>query len=67
MIEITLNGKSKHLNNGVSIKGLLSGLDLPGRRVAVEINGEVIPASLHNDTLIKTDDHIEVVTAIGGG
>ncbi len=67
MIEITLNGKSKHLNNGVSIKCLLSGLDLPGRRVAVEINGEVIPASLHNDTLIKTDDHIEVVTAIGGG
>ncbi len=66
MLEIILNGKTENLNI-MSIHELLSKMDLLGKRIAVEINGKVIPRSLHDDTLIKTGDHIEVISAIGGG
>lgn len=46
---------------------LLEHLQLAGRRVAVELNLEIVPRSLYETTLVKEGDAIEVVHAIGGG
>ena len=67
MYKIRLNGELKSLDETVSVSGLLSEMDLLEKRVAVEVNGEVVPKSLHGDTVLKTGDHVEIVTAIGGG
>ncbi len=50
-----------------TVADLLAGLDHAGRRVAVERNGEIVPRSRHQDTVLAADDRIEIVVAVGGG
>jgi len=46
---------------------LLENLDLLGKRIAVEKNGEIVPKSQHAATLITDGDQLEIVVAVGGG
>ena len=46
---------------------LLARLDLTGRRVAVELNLDIVPRSQHDSTRLAEGDRVEVVHAIGGG
>jgi len=66
-IEILLNGKPHALAPGATVAELLEGLELGGRRVAVELNDEVLPRSEHPSRRLADGDHVEVVRAIGGG
>jgi sulfur carrier protein len=66
-MRIQLNGEPFELPDGETVLGLLARLDLTGRRVAVELNQDIVPRSLHASTLIEPDDRLEVVHAIGGG
>ena len=68
MISITVNG-SQHsfASAAVSVADLLRELSLQGKRLAVERNGEIVPRSMHGDTLLRDGDKIEVVAAVGGG
>lgn len=66
-MRIQLNGESYELTEGASVADLLEQLALTGRRVAVELNLEIVPRSAHASTLLKTGDNLEVVHAIGGG
>ncbi|MFT5425105.1 MAG: sulfur carrier protein [Gammaproteobacteria bacterium] len=65
-MQITLNGESIDLDNSVNIDQLLSKLELSGR-LAVEVNQRIIPRSLFSTYEIESGDHVEIVTAIGGG
>ncbi len=47
--------------------GLIEHLQLAGRRVAVELNFEIVPRSMYEATLLKEGDAVEIVHAIGGG
>ena len=67
MIEITLNGESQNFSEPLTALELLRHLDLAGKRVAIELNGEILPKSLHAETEIKTGDVLEIVVAVGGG
>ena len=67
MIEITINGKPEQIEQQTSIDRLLDQIGLAGQRVAVELNREIVPRSLHPDTRIQAGDRIEIVHAIGGG
>jgi len=40
---------------------------MKGKKIAVERNGEIIPKSLHPNTLIQDGDQLEIVVAVGGG
>jgi sulfur carrier protein len=40
---------------------------MKGKKVAVERNGEIIPRSLHPQTLVQDGDELEIVVAVGGG
>jgi len=67
MIEISLNGKSESLAEGVTIAELVR-QKLPGiSRVALELNLEIVPRSQYETRLLKTGDQVEIVRAIGGG
>lgn len=66
-MQVTVNGLSKNISDNININMLLQDLDLTGKRLAVEINQEIIPRSLFDSTMIKPDDKIEIVHAIGGG
>lgn len=67
MISITLNGSPHPLSAPVSVGELLERLGHAGRRVAVERNGEIVPRSRHQDTLLEDGDVVEIVVAVGGG
>jgi len=67
MITITVNGRGQPVDASLTVAGLLSQLGLEGRRVAVELNREIVPRSQHETTRLQEGDAIEIVQAMGGG
>ena len=66
-MRIQLNGESFDVPDGETVSALLTRLDLTGRRVAVELNMDIVPRSQHVSTTLTEGDQVEVVHAIGGG
>ena len=62
-----MNGKAHRLEQALDIASLLARLQLAGRRLAVERNGEIVPKSAHPRTLLADGDRLEIVVAVGGG
>lgn len=67
IMQIQLNGENRPLDNDTSLLQLLESLDLIGKRLAIEINGEIIPKSEHASHQLQDGDRVEIVHAIGGG
>jgi sulfur carrier protein len=67
MIEVTVNGAPHRLAQAENVSALLERLAMAGRKVAVEKNGEIVPRSLHAQTLVEHGDRLEIVVAVGGG
>lgn len=66
-MKIILNGQEKPLAAPITVAALLQEMGLAERRVAVEVNREIVPRSRHGEVQLKDNDRIEVVFAIGGG
>ncbi|MFJ5299873.1 sulfur carrier protein ThiS [Pseudomonas sp. RC10] len=66
-MRIQLNGESYELPDGETVAALLNRLELTGRRIAVELNLDIVPRSQHASTALNEGDQVEVVHAIGGG
>lgn len=66
-MDIILNGEPQALPGPCTVLALLESSELAGRKVAVEVNGTIIPRSLHAEHALKDGDRIEVVHALGGG
>lgn len=66
-MNITLNGVSHDLPDGLSLETLLEVNGYGDKRIAVEINRQIIPRSQYGAREIHQDDRIEIVHAIGGG
>ncbi|QLC72820.1 sulfur carrier protein ThiS [Pseudomonas sp. LPB0260] len=66
-MRIQLNGEAFELPDGQTVADLLGRLDLAGRRIAVELNLDIVPRSQHASTALRDGDRVEVVHAIGGG
>jgi sulfur carrier protein len=67
MIQVTVNGAAHRFERPVEVSALLSSLNLAGKKVAVERNGEIVPKSAHASTLLADGDQLEIVVAVGGG
>ncbi len=67
MIQLSVNGQAQRLEPGANIAQLLEALELAGKRVAVEKNGEIVPRSQYSDTRLAEGDALEIVVAVGGG
>ncbi|HHJ35853.1 MAG TPA: sulfur carrier protein ThiS [Gammaproteobacteria bacterium] len=64
---IILNGEDKQVDSDTSIEQLLQVLDLGDKRLAVEINQQIIPRGEFNQYTLQERDKVEIVQAIGGG
>ena len=66
-IAISVNGKTRTLEAELSLQDLLQDLGMATGRIAVELNGNIVPRSQFSSQLISNLDSIEIVQAIGGG
>lgn len=67
-MKILINGNSKELDeDNVTISALIVTLNLTGKRLAIEKNGEIVPRSQFNLVQLSEGDQLEIVGAVGGG
>ncbi|MBL4702857.1 MAG: sulfur carrier protein ThiS [Phycisphaeraceae bacterium] len=66
-MQIVLNGQAKQVVDQCSISKILEILEMQNRRVAVEVNQEVIPRAQHISFILSTGDQVEIIQAVGGG
>jgi len=66
-MKILLNGQEKRLEASITISALLRQMELADKRVAVEVNQEIVPRSRHGEYQLVDNDRVEIVRAIGGG
>jgi len=62
-----VNGEARPLEDGKTIADLLAELSLRGRRIAVELNRDIVPAAQYGSRAIREGDTIEIVQFVGGG
>ncbi len=67
MITLSINGQPRQFNAPLTVSELVVILELTGKRIAIEKNGEIVPRSQHGQTLLGDGDQLEVVVAVGGG
>lgn len=66
-MNIHLNGEPRQLQPSLTLIALLAAEGLAERRVAVEVNGDIIPRSQHASHTLQDGDVVEIVHALGGG
>lgn len=67
-MHIYVNGEAREITPDTTISELLAELGYTGQqRIAIEVNTEIIPRSVHPDFALSDGDRVELVTAIGGG
>ena len=66
-IKIKLNGKEMQIAEDCKIDKLINDLKIPTKKVAIELNQEIIDKKKLNRIRLKTNDKVEIVHFIGGG
>lgn len=66
-MQITVNGQARAAPERLPLPALIEELKLGDRRVAVELNGAIVPRSAWPATQLAEGDRLEIVHAIGGG
>lgn len=66
-MELVVNGERKQVPGAHNVEELLRALELPAERVAVELNGEIVPRAARQAKTLKDGDVVELVTLVGGG
>ena len=66
-MKLFVNGAEKDFDPGISLAELITQLDLPAPRIAIELNREVVRRNDWGGTILKDDDRIEIVHFVGGG
>ncbi len=66
-MKIQLNGKEQPLTTGFTLQQLIESEGLKNKRLAAEVNREIIPKAEHQNIVLKDGDIVEIVHAIGGG
>ena len=66
-MQIHINGESRELPAPQTVASLLDATGYGGRRVAVEVNREIVPKSRHDQHALAEGDRVEIIQAMGGG
>jgi sulfur carrier protein len=66
-ISLLVNGDKCQLEAGSNLEQLIVKLGFAEKKIAVELNEQIIPKRLYRETLLQENDSLEVVQAIGGG
>jgi sulfur carrier protein len=64
---VLVNGESRDVPGGITVRQLVELLELSEGPVAVERNGEVVPRAEHAATAVSEGDVLEIVHFVGGG
>ena len=67
MSKIQINGRKKAVKQNISVLELLKKYKLNKNKVAIELNGKILPQNKYNSKKLKNQDKIEIVQFIGGG
>ena len=66
-MKILLNGKEEKLPGALTIKELLDRRGVRPEMTAIELNFEIVKRKEYDQTVLKEDDKVEIVTMMGGG
>lgn len=66
-MKIIVNGQPQDVADGYTAEQLVNSMELTGRRIAMEVNQEIVPKSEYAAFTFNTGDRIEIVHAVGGG
>ena len=64
---VTVNGKSIGLSKNITVSEYLKQNQYRPERIAIELNGSILPKSAYNSTILKDGDVMEIVSFVGGG
>lgn len=67
VVQILLNGDPFEVSVDSSLSMLVDQLGLKDKRYAIEVNEQIIPRGQHDSFVVKANDKVEIVQAIGGG
>ena len=67
IMEIIVNGENKQVPDQYTAAKLVEDMGLTGRRIAMEVNLEIVPRSTYPEHTFQSGDQIEIVHAVGGG
>ncbi len=67
MIDVTINGDIHSLCKNIKLTQLLRQLDLSGKKIAIELNKEIVVRSNYENVTLNSGDKLEIVHFIGGG
>jgi sulfur carrier protein len=66
-MKLTVNGQDREMPRDATVADLLAGEKLEHVRVAVELNGQVVPRPDYARVRLGEGDNLEIVTLVGGG
>jgi sulfur carrier protein len=66
-MQIQVNGSTAEVADPCTLSALIATLALTDRRLAVEVNEELIPRSLFAEHRLAPGDRVEIIHAVGGG
>tara|TARA_A100001011_G_scaffold369919_1_gene425706 strand:- start:158 stop:403 length:246 start_codon:yes stop_codon:yes gene_type:complete len=67
MAKIQLNGKKISILTNISVRDLVKKYKLKEKKIAIELNGTILPKQNYAKKILKNNDKIEIVQFIGGG
>ena len=67
MMQVTVNDEPKRLPAGATVADLVATLGLGPRRVAVEVNREIVARATYTTTVLNDGDTVEIIHFVGGG
>lgn len=66
-MRIVLNGEERECQDGWTLADLVKDLGLTHKRIAAEVNRDIIPRTEYDQRPLKAGDMVEVVNFVGGG
>lgn len=67
MIALTINGEPRRFDETLTVAQLIERLELTGKRIALERNGQIVPRGRFGEERLADGDRLEIVVAVGGG
>ena len=66
-VKIKVNGKTKNISENTNLLRMINSLKIPLKKVAIELNQEIMDKKKLSGKILKKNDRIEIVHFIGGG
>ena len=66
-MHITVNGRTREIESGQTLRGLILAMDLDPSVVVAELNGDIVPGAKFEDTALHAGDRLELLSFVGGG